>query len=137
MTAKIFIDTNILIYSMDKHNRQKRDKCRVLLKKLTDHFKGVISTQVMQEFYVAGTKKLYGDPLYVKNILNSFEHFEIVNINPEIIKEAIDCSILNRISFWDSLIITSAEYSKCEQIWTEDLNDGQIIRGVRIFNPIK
>jgi predicted nucleic acid-binding protein len=45
--------------------------------------------------------------------------------------------LINRISFWDSLIVAAAESARCESIWTEDLNDGQIIRGVRIANPLK
>jgi len=61
----------------------------------------------------------------------------MVVITPEIIKEAIDCSLINRLSFWDSLIVVAAESARCEKIWTEDLNDGQIIRGVRIENPLK
>ena len=48
---------------------------------------------------------------------------------------AIDCSILGRISFWDALIVVSAEKAACAELWTEDLNDGQLIRGVRIRNP--
>jgi predicted nucleic acid-binding protein len=57
-------------------------------------------------------------------------------VTPDIVNEAIDCSILHRISFWESLIIAAAQSAQCEKIWTEDLSDGQIIRGVRIENPL-
>jgi predicted nucleic acid-binding protein len=134
--SKIFIDTNILIYSIDAHDPSKKEKCRGLLRSLTGKSKGVISTQVMQEFYVAATKKMNADALIVKDILHAFERFEIVMITPEMIKTAIDCSLINRISFWDALIIVAAETARCEILWTEDLNDGQIIRGVRIKNPL-
>jgi predicted nucleic acid-binding protein len=134
--SKIFIDTNLLVYALDKHSPEKQTKCRNLLKSIATDFDAVISTQVMQEFYVAATKKLGADPLIVKDILHSFERFEIVLITQEIIKEAIDCCIINRLSFWDALIVTSAENAKCHQLWTEDLNDGQVIRGVRIKNPL-
>ena len=136
MMSKVFIDTNILIYAMDKYHPEKRTHCRDLLKVLNIELKGVISTQVMQEFYVTATKKLGADPLVVKDLLNSFDRFETVLITPEIIKEAVDCSILNRLSFWDSLIVSAAESANCETLWTEDLNHGQIIRGVRIENPL-
>jgi predicted nucleic acid-binding protein len=96
----------------------------------------VIFTQVMQEFFVAGTKKLGVEPLLLKDILRSFENFEIVIITPDRIKDAIDCSIINRLSFWDALIVVAAESASCEKIWTEDLNPGQIIRGVKIENPL-
>ena len=137
MMSKVFIDTNILLYSMDEFDLAKREKCRFLLKSAIKEFQGVISTQVMQEFYVAATKKLGADALAVKDILHSFRRFETVVITPEIIKDAIDCSLINRLSFWDSLIVVAAESARCEKLWTEDLNDGQIIRGVRVENPLK
>jgi predicted nucleic acid-binding protein len=61
----------------------------------------------------------------------------MVVVSPTLIKDAIDCSIINRLSFWDALIVVSAESAQCEILWTEDLNHGQIIRGVRIENPLK
>lgn len=133
--SKAFIDTNILVYSMDKSEPAKMTRCRSLLKELKKDVSGVISTQVLQEFYVAATKKLNAAPLAVKDIIHTFENFEIVTISPEIIKEAIDCSILSTISFWDGLIVVAAEYAKCDRLWTEDLNHGQVIRGVKITNP--
>jgi len=137
MMSKIFIDTNILIYSMDRFNPEKQKLSRCKLKALDKDVKGVISTQVMQEFYVAATRKLHADPLIVKDIINSFGKFETVLIQPEIIKEAIDCGIINRLSFWDALIVTAAESAHCEKLWTEDLNSGQVIRGVCIENPLQ
>lgn len=134
---KVFVDTNILLYSMDKFNPEKQSRCRALLARLTDDLRGVISTQVMQEFYVAATRKLGVDALLAKDILHSFEHFEVVIVTPDMIKEAVDCSLINRVSFWDALIVVAAEISLCERIWTEDLNHGQIIRGVRVENPLR
>jgi len=134
---KIFIDTNILVYSLDQFELKKQKKCRELLKTFNGDLRGVISTQVMQEFFVASTTKLGADVLIVKDILHSFERFETIIITPQIIKEAIDCSIINKLSFWDALIVTAAEGAKCEKLWSEDLNDGQLIRGVRIENPLK
>jgi predicted nucleic acid-binding protein len=64
------------------------------------------------------------------------ERFETIVVSPTLIKDAIDCAIINRLSFWDALIVVSAESARCEIVWTEDLNHGQIIRGVRIENPL-
>jgi len=75
--------------------------------------------------------------LVVKDILNSLERFETVIIVPDIIKDAIDCGIINRLSFWDALIIIAAESANCERLWSEDLNAGQVIRGVLVENPLK
>lgn len=134
--SKVFLDTNILVYSLDQSDAVKRKKCRGLIKSLAGENIGVISTQVMQEFYVAATTKLGAGPLLIKDILRSLERFETIVVSPTLIKEAIDCAIINRLSFWDALIVVSAESARCEIVWTEDLNHGQIIRGVRIENPL-
>jgi predicted nucleic acid-binding protein len=135
--SKVFVDSSSLIYCMDGSDKKRKARCRALVEALVGDLYGVLSTQVLQEFYVAATKKLGADPLAVKDILHSFRRFETVVITPEIIKEAIDCSLINRLSFWDSLIVVAAESARCEKIWTEDLKDGQIMRGVRIENPLK
>ena len=127
MSVKIFLDTNLLVYSMDQNDPRKKEQSREVLRTIRDEYRGVISTQVMQEFYVAATRKLGVDPLLAKNIIQQFENFEVVIISPEIIYEAIDCSMISQLSFWDALIIVSAERAKCREIWTEDLNHGQII----------
>ncbi|MFC1886015.1 PIN domain-containing protein [Thermodesulfobacteriota bacterium] len=137
MMSKIFIDTNILVYTLDEFDIEKRQTCRLLLKSLIRDSRGVISTQVMQEFYVTATKKLGADPLLIKDIVHSFERFEVVVINPLLIYTAIDCGVINRISFWDALIVVAAENARCERLWTEDLNHGQVIHGIRIENPLK
>jgi predicted nucleic acid-binding protein len=62
---------------------------------------------------------------------------EVVVVGTELIKDAIDTSIQYQISFWDSLVIVSAESAKCHLLFTEDMNRGQIIRNVRIANPLK
>ena len=97
----------------------------------------VISTQILQEFYVACTTKLKIKPILVKGIMHGFENMEVVSVGPELIGDAIDTSIQYKLSFWDSLVIVSAESAKCQFLYTEDLNEGQIVRSVRIQNPIK
>lgn len=97
----------------------------------------VLSTQILQEFFVTMTKKLGHDPLVIKNLLTLFKDFEIININTPIIFEAIDISVLKRISFWDSLVISSASAGNCRIIYSEDLNHGQMIGGVEIINPFR
>jgi predicted nucleic acid-binding protein len=134
--SKVFIDTNILVYSLDQADPIKRNRSRELLRRLASENNAVLSTQVLQEFYVAGSSKLGADPLILKDIIRSLERFETVLVTPALIKEGIDCAIINRVSFWDAMIIVAAESAHCELLWTEDLNNGQIIRGVRIENPL-
>ncbi len=134
---KGFIDTNVLVYQMDKRDLEKRNTCRGIVRDLVSRNDAVISTQVLQEFYVVCTAKLKLKPVFVKGLIHGFENIEVVTIGLDLIKEAIDASIQNDISFWDSLIIVSAEAARCKYLYTEDLNDGQIIRNVRIQNPFK
>jgi len=135
MSNKIFIDTHIIVYSLDRYDNTRREKARSILHQVRKSFSGVISTQVMQEFYVAATRKMNADPVVTKGILSRLSNFEVVSITPELIFSAIDCSILNRLSFWDALIIAAAASANCTEIWTEDLNHDQVILGVRISNP--
>jgi predicted nucleic acid-binding protein len=135
--SKIFIDTNILIYSLDKFNINKNQKSRQIIQTVVQKETAVISTQVLQELYAVGTTKLNIDPILMKNILSTFENLEIVIVDADLIKEAIDTSVLNRFSFWDALIVAAAERAKCEYVYTEDLNSDQIIRGVKVKNPYR
>ena len=134
---KVFIDTNILVYQMDKRDHAKRSVCRDLVRKAAANGDAVISTQVLQEFYVATTTKLHIDPILIKSIMHTLENMEVVAVGNELIDDAIDASIQYKLSFWDSLIVVAAESAKCETLYTEDLNDGQIIRNVRIANPMR
>lgn len=135
--SKIFIDTNILVYALDNKDKEKKKKTREIIKKVIDSYQAVISTQVIKEFYVVATKKLNIDPIIAKNIIHNFHNMEIVNNDLEIIEQAIDISVISQLSFWDSLIIAAAERSNCEYIISEDLNAGQIYRGVELINPFE
>ena len=132
--GKVFLDANILVYAQDHDSPAKRRRSREVIAALAESGAGVISTQVLQEFYVTVTRKLGVAPLAAKSVLQTFKMFEIVQASPTLIEGAIDCSILNTISFWDALIVAAAASSGCEVVYSEDLNPGQTIQGVRIEN---
>ena len=134
---KSFLDTNILIYQMDNREVVKRKKCRELVRALVLRHEAVISTQILQEFYVVCTAKLKVKPILVKGMIHGFQNMEVVTVGADLINEAIDTSIQYQISFWDSLVVASAESAKCQYLITEDLNAGQVIRNVKIQNPMK
>lgn len=134
--AKAFLDTNILIYQLDSRDPTKQKRCREIVRTVVSNHEAVISTQILQEFYVACTMKLKIKPILVKGIMHGFENMEVVTIGIDLINNAIDASIQYQISFWDSLAVVSAESAKCQYLLTEDLNEGQIIRNVRIRNPL-
>lgn len=132
---KVFFDTNILVYQLDGRDRRRQSISRALVKEAALQDEAVISTQVLQEFYVVATTKLRLDAAVVKGILHTLENMEVVTVSSELINGAVDVSIQRRLSFWDALILVSAESAKCERLYTEDMNDGQLIRDVRISNP--
>lgn len=133
--SKIFIDTNLFVYSIDQREPEKKEKARAILKKIIDSQQPVISTQVIKEFYVVATTKLKANQLIVKNIIHNFRNMEVVNNDLELIQQAIDISIISQLSFWDSLIIAAAEKAKCEFVFSEDLSAGQTYRGVMVVDP--
>ncbi len=132
---KVFIDSNILVYSLDKNSKEKQKIVRETLNDIEEKDAPVISTQVLQEVYNITTTKLKMEKLYVKNILNNYKKMEIVQVDFDIIQQGIDISILSKISFWDGLIIAAAASANCGSVLSEDMNHGQIIRGVRVVNP--
>jgi predicted nucleic acid-binding protein len=133
--SKIFKDTNILVYTLDQKNIEKRDMARKIVKKVVESHQPVISTQVIEEFYVVASNKLKADPIAVKNIIHNFHNMEIVNNDLDLIEQAIDISVISQLSFWDSLIIAAAEKANCEYVLSEDLNSGQNYRGIKLLNP--
>ena len=135
--AKVFLDTTILVYAQDQDSPVERRRSREVIAALAQSGTGVISTQVLQEFYVTVTRKLGVAPLAAKRVLQTFKIFEIVQASPDLIERAIDCSVLNTISFWDALIVAAAASSGCAIVYSEDLNPGQTIQGVRVEDPMR
>ena len=137
MARRSFLDTNVLIYSVDRADPAKQETALGLIARHAKERTGVISTQVLQEYFSAATRKLGIQPQQARQHLRDFLVFDIVQVTPGIIEEGVDCSILNTISFWDGLIVASASAAKCAELISEDLADGQIIQGIAIKNPFR
>lgn len=138
MKDKYFFDSNILVYMQDATDKQKQQTARNLLFACAKNGTAVISTQCLQEFYNVVANKLKQDKITTKQIIHSFaQNIPVIQITPALIENAIDISIQTQFSFWDSLIISAAEKAKCDILYSEDLNDGQIVNGVMIRNPFK
>ena len=137
IVSKIFIDTNIFVYTVDKKEDIKQKKARKILKKIVEIHQPVISTQIIKEFYVVAINKLRADHFIVKNIIHNFKNMEVVNNDLELIEQAIDISVILQITFWDALVVAAAEKANCEFIFSEDLNPGQTYRGVLVINPFE
>lgn len=139
MSDKIFIDTNILIYAHDKDAGEKHSTALAIIKDLWEKRTGVLSNQVLQEFYVGVTKKIQ-KPIgksEAREILRAYICWKIKEISPVSIIRATEIEEKYRMSFWDALVIVAAYEAKCEKILTEDFNSGQVVEGVLIENPFK
>ena len=133
--GKVFLDTNVLVYAQDLDAPHKRERSRQLMAEVAASGNGVISTQVLQEYYVTATRKMGVAPLAAKSVVQSFRIFEVVQLSPDLVEQAIDRSVLSQLSFWDALIVAASAASGCTTIYSEDLNAGQMIGGVKVVNP--
>lgn len=135
MSSKQFIDTNILAYAFDHHDQARRRAAKDVLRELAATRCGVVSTQILQELYAVLTRKLHLAPTIARRGVVGASNYEVVTLTSVMVLEAIDCSALDQLSIWDALVVVAAGYARCEELLTEDLNAGQVVRGVRIVNP--
>lgn len=135
--AKIFIDTNILVYGYDLSAGVKHERSKEIIKDLWNTGAGLISTQVAQEFFVTVTRKI-AKPLgtqQAREIVRDLLKWKTVIVDGSLILEAIDIHEKYRYSFWDSLIVASAMEGGATTIVSEDLSHKQTIKSVTIHNP--
>lgn len=132
-----FFDTNVLVYLFDQDNPVKQCRVRELFQDEVEAGRFVVSTQVLQEFYVAATRKL-AVPLPAadaEEAVRALAELTIVSIDPPLILSAIGRSREMQVSFWDALIIEAALSAGASKLLTEDLQDGRQIGSMRIENP--
>ena len=136
MSAEIFVDTNVLIYAHDVDAGPKHEIARGILRDLWDRRAGVLSTQVLHEFYVNVTRKI-ATPMSKPSARAIVDSYTIwcVNTTAAEISAAFRIEDEAGIGFWDALIVAAARKAGAARILSEDLNPGQIIAGVRIENP--
>lgn len=96
---------------------------------------GVVSTQVLQEYFVSTTRKLGVAPEIAARKVHLFARLGVVVIDVPDIEAAVDLHRLHRLSFWDALILRAAQRGGCDVLYTEDLQDGATLAGVHIENP--
>ena len=132
-----FVDANVLVYAFDASAKAKRAAAKALLERLWDSGGGCLSVQVLQEFFVIVTRKV-AKPLSVEEAadrIREFSAWRVFGPGADDVLAAIALQQQSNLSFWDAMIVHAATETQCDVLWTEDLNDGQSIRGVRIRNP--
>ncbi|MCU1339644.1 MAG: hypothetical protein JWO19_5225 [Bryobacterales bacterium] len=132
-----FVDTNVLVYAFDKSSSPKKRVAQRLMSELMIENRLNLSTQVLQELFVTLTRKV-GQPCSSGEalaVLDDLAAWPVIGINYAAIRAAAGLAENAKISFWDALIVVAAERAGAAVLYSEDLNDGQEILGVRISNP--
>lgn len=130
-----FFDTNILLYADDADAGGKTGIARDLLRRALVERGGVVSTQVLQEYYVNATRKLRLDGAAARARVEVYLGFDVVTVSPSLLLAAVDLHRLDSVSFWDALVIRAAEQAGCDTLYSEDLQAGRRFGPVRVVNP--
>lgn len=136
MSAKTFVDTNILIYAHDVDQGQKHLTARDILIGLMEDRSGVLSPQVLQEFYVNVTRKI-AKPLSKREAREVVQDYSVwcTETTAAEVAAAFRIEDVAKVSFWDALIVAAAAKAGAEVLLSEDLSSGQKVAGVRVRNP--
>jgi predicted nucleic acid-binding protein len=134
---KSFFDTNILVYLFDADSPDKRRKARALFRNHAEAGDILVSTQVLQEFYVAVTRKLARtlDAGAAAEAVSNFAELPLVQIDSRLIIAAIHRSRKDQLSFWDALIVQAAIEGNAGTLYSEDMQHGQVLDSLRVVNP--
>lgn len=130
-----FFDTNVLVYADDASSPDKQNKAIALF---TDHLRrgtAVVSLQVLQEYFVAATRKLGLGSDIAQQKVEAIAHARVVRFDADDIVAAIELHRLTRISFWDALIVQAARSAGAAVLYSEDLQSGAVLGRVRVVNP--
>jgi len=133
--VRSFIDTNVLVYADDGDDPARQAVAVQLIDAQLRAGTGVVSTQVLQEFVNAGLRKL-GLPVdLIRARLALYRRFDVVPASSELITAALDLHVLHQISFWDAMVVQAARQSGCARLYTEDMQGGAQLGGVKLVNP--
>lgn len=137
MSARSFFDTNVLVYADDKSAPAKRRRSIELVAEHRRAGTGVVSLQVLQEYFVAATRKLQVDAATARRKVELLSEFDVAAPDVTDVLAAIDLHRLHGFSFWDALVFRAAKQSGCIVLLSEDFQDRREVDGVRIVNPFR
>jgi predicted nucleic acid-binding protein len=137
MSARSFIDTNVLVYADDSSDSTKQRLAIELISEQRRARTGVVSLQVLQEYFVAATRKLGVDTQIARRKVELLGEFDVMTPEVSDIVAAIDLHRLHGFSFWDALILRSARQAGCVVLFSEDFQDERRIEGLHVINPFR
>ena len=135
--SREFVDAPVLVYAFDSSAGVKHATARRLLERLWESGIGCLSVQVLQEFFVTVTRKVAA-PLSADEAADRIREFAMWKVFAPTAADvlgAIEIQKHAQVGFWDAMIVRATAESGCDVLWTEDLNDGQLRRGVRVQDP--
>ena len=136
MTARHFLDTNIAIYAYDSSDAVKQNIAQQVLRDHALAQTGVISVQVLGEFFHATvTRKKLLDVSAAQIAISALRHLQVVPIEEAMVDRAITLHQRYQLRYWDALIVAAAKFSGCAVVISEDLDDAQDYDGVAVVNP--
>ena len=135
MSALAFFDTNVLIYADDGSSPKKQKLATALIAEHLRAQTAVVSLQVLQEYFVAATRKLGLTAEAAQRKVEIFAKTRIVRLEPADVIAAIELHRLRQISFWDALIVHAARCAGAAILYSEDLQAGAVLGGIRMVNP--
>jgi predicted nucleic acid-binding protein len=136
MSAAIFLDTNVLIYAA--LTEPKDIKKKLAARKLLDRDDAGVSVQVLQEFYVQTTRPTRQNRLSHRmacGLIEAWTRFEVQPMALDVLMAALDIKQRHGLSYWDSAIVAAALALGCRELYTEDMQHGLVINGLRLINP--
>jgi predicted nucleic acid-binding protein len=132
---RTFVDTNVLVYALGGQDPRKQARALEVLEGLRRDGQGVISTQVLQGLANTALRKLGLPALLVREALLALDWLDVKPVQRAFVHDALEIVGTVGLSFWDALIVATAEASRCRRLLTEDMSAGQRIRGLTIVNP--
>jgi predicted nucleic acid-binding protein len=140
MSGRFFLDTNIFVYTFDIKASAKATKALQLIREAVDTGKGIVSYQVVQEFFNVAFRR-FTEPMTVAEaeqyLITVFRPLLAIHSSPAIYVEALRIAGKHRFAWYDSIILAAALEGNCDTLYTEDFQHGQTIEGLRIKNPFK
>jgi predicted nucleic acid-binding protein len=133
--ARSFIETNILVYADDAFDPRKQQLALDLVVDLRTRQEGVLSTQVLQEYFVTATRKLGLEAHFAHQRVTQFGRFELIQPTLDMLLAAMDLQQNHSLSFGDALIVQTASGARCRVLYNEDMQAGARIGEVLIVNP--
>jgi predicted nucleic acid-binding protein len=135
--ALSFVDTNVLVYAFDKRDSPKKQVAQRLMNELMDEDRLRLSTQVLQELFVTLTRKVSQrcSSQEALEVLEDLTAWPLMVVDYGAIRAAGELADQAQLSFWDALVVVAAARTGATLLYTEDLNEGQEILGVRVTNP--